>query len=148
MEALIPIAIGGSLLSAGARQTAGSQAQLEGQITAEQMELEARQEEVAAKQREADRKDALARAMASQIASAGARGIAVFEGSPLTILEEDIRQESKATERDLFNTRLAVLSKRAGAGTARQRGLMAKRTADIEAVAGLLGDTTKIAMVA
>ena len=56
-----------------------------------QAKVAAKQEEVAAIGREADRKGRLATAMASQTAAAGASGIAAFEGSPLTILNEDIR---------------------------------------------------------
>ncbi len=64
-------------------------------------EFAAKQENLAAVQREADRKERLARAMASQTASAGSRGVAVFEGSPLSVLQEDVRREEEATERDI-----------------------------------------------
>lgn len=70
------------------------------------------QEELAATQREADRKARLAEALASQNAAAGAKGIAAFEGSPLTILQEDIRREEVATERDVFGSQLRGLSER------------------------------------
>lgn len=71
-------------------------------------EFAAKQENLAAVQREADRKERLANAMASQTASAGSRGVAVFEGSPLSVLQEDIRREEVATERDVFGAKLAA----------------------------------------
>ena len=75
----------------------------------DQGKVEAQQEEIAATQRESDRKERLAEAMASQTASAGARGVFAFEGSPLAVLNEDIRKEEVATDRDSFNARVAGL---------------------------------------
>lgn len=84
-------------------------------IKAEEAETAARAEELGAKQREVDRKQRLSAALASQNAMAGAKGIAAFEGSPLTILEADIAAEEEATERDIFQTRLRTESIRSGA---------------------------------
>lgn len=86
-----------------------------------ELEVAAKQEELAAIQREGDRKARLAEALASQNAAAGARGIAAFEGSPLTILQEDIRKEEKATQRDIFQTQLGVLTKKASAKMIRRQ---------------------------
>ncbi len=84
--------------------------------------IAAEQEELGAKQREADRKERLAIALASQNAAAGAGGIAAFEGSPLTIMKEDIRREQVATERDLFSSQLASMTARSR-GKVKQAGL-------------------------
>jgi hypothetical protein len=100
-----------SLLSAGAQVSAGKAAAKESEITAQTQEL-------AATQREVDRKERLAKAMATANAQAGASGIAAFEGSPLTILQQSVEAEQTATERDQFNTRIAALTTRARGGTA------------------------------
>ena len=112
------IAMGGStLLGAGSQYQAGRAQQA-------QYELSAKSEEVGAIQREADRKDALVRAMASQTASAGARGISAYEGSPLTILQEDIRKEEVATERDLLNTKIKKMSLQQAGKSAKSQGTL------------------------
>ncbi len=112
------MAAAGGLIFAGIT----SLLQFEGQRTASKVaeseaKVDAQQEELGAVQREADRKARLARALASQAASTGARGISAFEGSPLTILEEDIRTEEVATERDIFQSRLGSLTTRARGST-------------------------------
>ena len=111
--AALPILAGTSLLQFAGGVSAGRIAKAESETQAKAIEL-------GAVQREADRKSDLARAMASQIASAGSRGISAFEGSPLAILEADIKAEQEATERDRFSTQLASL-------TERTRGKVAKR---------------------
>ena len=98
----------------------------------------AKAEELAATQREADRKARLASAMASQIATSGARNIAAFEGSPLTILEEDIRREKVATERDRFQSQFAQLTERA-------RGRIQSGATKSRANIGLLQDVSQLA---
>lgn len=108
------------------QRTAADIAEAEGKVAAQQ-------EEVAAVQREADRKSRLATAMASQTASAGARGVAAFEGSPLSVLQEDIRREGVATERDVMQTRLAAM-------TARQRGKVQSSLMKSQAQIGLMSD--------
>jgi len=80
----------------------------------------AEQQEVQVIQREADRKDRLANSLATQNALAGAKGIAAFEGSPLTILEDSIDREKVATERDIFSTQLGTLAARSGAKSRRR----------------------------
>lgn len=82
--------------------------------------LQAQQIELGAKQREADRKERLSLALASQNAAAGAGGIAAFEGSPLTIMNEDIRRAEQETERDQFSSQLEIM-------TAKNRASIAKR---------------------
>lgn len=113
------------------QRTAADIAESEGKVAAQQ-------EEVAAVQREADRKSRLATAMASQTASAGARGVAAFEGSPLSVLQEDIRREGVATERDVMQTRLAAM-------TARQRGKIQSSLIKSQATIGLLQDLDRAA---
>jgi len=114
---------GASLLSVSTQLSAGKTA-------AKEAEASAQIEEVAATAREADRKDALASALATANAQAGASGI-LFEGSPLTVLEESIRSEETATERDRFNTRISAL-------TTRARGQTSKRIGQAGAATSLL----------
>ena len=116
--------LAGTLLSAGAQVSAGKAEVREAEITAKTQEL-------AATQREGDRKERLARAMATANAQAGASGIAAFEGSPLTILQQSIENEQTATERDSFNTRISAL-------TTRARGKSAQSQAQIGAAGSLL----------
>lgn len=113
------------------RKTAGKVAESEAKVAAQQ-------EELGAIQRETDRKSRLATALASQTASAGARGVAAFEGSPLAVLEEDIRREEVATERDIFQTRLAAL-------TTRARGKIARKQLTAQARIGLISDLQEAA---
>lgn len=113
------------------RKTAAKAAEGEAKVAAQQ-------EELGAIQRETDRKSRLATALASQTASAGARGVAAFEGSPLAVLEEDIRREEVATERDIFQTRLAAL-------TTRARGKIARKQLTAQARIGLLSDIQEAA---
>lgn len=122
---------GSSLMQFGATRQAGAQEQYEA-------EQEAKLEETAAIQREADRKQRLSQALASQIASSGARNIVAFEGSPLAVMQEDINREKVATERDVFGAKLGAMTKRA-------RGSSAKRAADYSAFGGLIGDTVRLA---
>ncbi len=112
---------GASLLSAGSQIQAGRTASKEAELSAQTAEL-------GATQREADRKNRLAEALATANAQAGAAGIAAFEGSPLTILQESIKNEETATERDLFNTRISALTTRAKGKTARRMGQVGAAT--------------------
>ena len=123
----------GTLLSAGTQISAG-------RATARESELTAQAGELAATQREADRKERLAKAMATANAQAGAAGIAAFEGSPLTILQESIAAEETATERDLFNTRISAL-------TTRARGQTAQRAGQIGAATSLLQGGSRVAQL-
>lgn len=99
--------------------------------------VQAEQEELAAKQRETDRKERLSIALASQNAQAGVGGIAAFEGSPLTVMKEDIRREKVATERDLFQSNLSSM-------TLRSRGKIAQKQGRTVATIGLLTNVQKI----
>lgn len=101
------------LLSAGTAALQFSQQKGAADLTVLEGNIAAQQEELAATQREADRKERLATAMASQSASAGSRGVLAFEGSPLTVLQEDVRREEQATDRDRFNARLQAMTKKA-----------------------------------
>ena len=111
------------------------------EIQAGEAEVAAKQEELGAVQREADRKSRLASALASQTASAGARGISAFEGSPLSVLEADIQAEKEATERDVFQSQLAALTARAG-------GKIRERQMKTGATLSLIGDISKAAQTA
>lgn len=107
--------IGASLLSF-------TQARSAGKIAQREAEIGAKSEELAAIAREGDRKERLAGALATQTAKAGAGGISAFEGSPLSVLQESIRAEETATERDVFQTRLSALTTRARGKVARKQG--------------------------
>ena len=127
------IAAAGTLLSAGAQMSAGRQAVKEAETSAQIAET-------AATQRERDRKERLAKALATANAQAGASGIMAFEGSPLTILQQSIENEQTATERDIFNTRISNLSTRA-------RGRSAQGQAQIRAATSLISGATKTAQL-
>ena len=131
--ALVVASVAGTLLSAGARIKAG-------RADAHEAELSAQTAEVAATQRESDRKERLAKAMATANAQAGAAGIAAFEGSPLTILQQSIENEQTATERDRFNTRISAL-------TTRARGQSAKTSSQIGATSSLLQGGSRAAQL-
>ena len=97
-----------SLLQYGAARTAGKIAKYESK-------LEARQIKLNALSREADRKENLAKAMASANAASGTKGIAAFEGSPLAILDQMEKTSDRDTQRDEYMSGLA-------AKTAKYRG--------------------------
>ena len=120
----ISLVAGSTLLSAGSQIQAGK-------TSAKEAELSAQTAELGATQREVDRKERLAQALSTANAQAGAAGIAAFEGSPLTILQQSIENEQTATERDMFNTRISAL-------TTRARGQTAKRVGQVGAATSLL----------
>ena len=99
-------------ISAGAAGASFKQSQRQADAMRREAEISAKQEELAATQRESDRKARLVEALASQNAAAGGKNIKAFEGSPLTILQEDIRREERATERDQFGANLSAMSER------------------------------------
>jgi hypothetical protein len=119
-------------LSIGSTLESGKQAKRESKVAA-------KQEEIASVSRERDRKQQLNDALASQIATAGAGGIAAFEGSPLTIIQTDITREERATERDKFNTKLGVI-------TIKTRGKLANEAAQTAALKKGLGLATNIGL--
>jgi len=124
---------GASLLSVGQQVSAGKTAVKESELTAQTQEL-------AATQRESDRKERLARALSTANAQAGAAGIAAFEGSPLTIIQESLRAEETATERDTFNTRIAAL-------TTRARGRTSRRGSQLGALTSLIQGGSAVAQL-
>jgi hypothetical protein len=128
---MLAVSVATSLISAKQKVTAGKIAEGEAKTAA-------KSEELAAIQREGDRKSRLASALATQTARAGAGGISAFEGSPLSVLQESIRVEETATERDTFQTRLGAL-------TTRARGSIASSKAKAEATVGLIGSFGKAA---
>lgn len=109
------------VLSFKQQMDAGSMAREEGKLAAEM-------EDVAAMQRETDRKLALASAIGTARAGAAGAGIAINTGSPLTAMNEMVRQSNVDTERDQFNSRVAAL-------TARYRG--AAQAGQIRGQAGI-----------
>ena len=93
----------------------------QGNAVQREAETAALAEEAAGVTREADRKAKLAQALASQNAAAGAAGIAAFEGSPLSIMQEDVKRAGEATQRDVFQTKLAARTLRARGRIARKQ---------------------------
>ena len=118
--------IAGTAMSLNTAYTQGKLEKSAGRQAAREAEIVAKQEELGAIQREADRKARLSEALATQNANIGASGIAAFEGSPLTVLEESIKAEETATERDLYMTRLSAMSTRA-------KGQMEKQASKLRA---------------
>lgn len=131
--AAVPLLVIGGGLQLGTSIAQFSLQRSSAEIQRGEAEVAAKQEELGAEAREGDRKARLASALATQNVSAGAKGIAAFEGSPLTILEADIQAEEAATQRDVFGAEFAAFTKRAG-GRTRER--LQKQQAAI----GLLGD--------
>lgn len=90
----------------------------------QQGKIQAEMEDVAVMQRESDRKADLLRAISSQRARASGAGI-TMEGSPLSVIQEQIRQERTDTQRDLFNTQIAkqsaIYSSRLKSGALKKR---------------------------
>jgi hypothetical protein len=108
-----------------------SQSVKAGREEAYRLELEGKQDEVATIGRETDRKRELAKVLASQNASAGAGGIMAFEGSPLAIMQEDIKLEGEYTEREEYEAGLRHRIRR-------RAGRNAKDAGYIKAISGLL----------
>ncbi len=92
-----------------------------GRIEDRDAKLAARQIELGAKSRESDRKNELSRALATSIANSGASGVQSFEGSPMSVLSQNIRREGIDTERDAFASELEAM-------TQRYRGTIAKES--------------------
>ena len=113
-----------------------TQAQNAAKIQEGESKVSAAQAKLIATQREADRKSLLAQAIASQNAAAGASNIAAFEGSPLTIMREDIKAEEVATEREEFSAKLGRMTELA-------RGGIAAKQMQTGATIGLLSDLAK-----
>lgn len=89
-----------SLMQIGGALTAGK-------IAKTQSKLERKQLQLQLQAREADRKEALAKAMAAANAASGTKGIAAFEGSPLAVLEQMEKSSEKESQRDKYMTELA-----------------------------------------
>jgi hypothetical protein len=102
----------------------GAQSMSAGKLSQMEAETQAKQEEIAVISRESDRKSRLADALASQVASAGARGIQAFEGSPLTIMNEDVKREKTATGRDRLMSEIARISLKSSGAQSRFMGNM------------------------
>jgi hypothetical protein len=102
-----------------------------GQEEAYALELEGKQDEVSVIQLEADRKRDLARVLASQNAEAGAGNIAFFEGSPLAIMQEDIKTEQEYTDREKYEYGLRKRVRR-------RRARNVKDASYVKMVSGLL----------
>jgi len=131
MGAAGPLMLAGTAMSLSTAVTQGKLERAAGRGAAREAEIVAKQEELGAIQREADRKERLVEALATQTANVGASGISMFEGSPMTVLQESLKAEATATERDTFMTRLSAMSTRA-------KGRMAKSAADIRSDISLM----------
>lgn len=82
---------------------AASDVEKEGRMAAEM-------EGVASMQRETDRKLELMKAISSQRARAGASGIDVGIGSPISVISNQLQEAERDTDRDKFNTKIAQQS--------------------------------------
>jgi hypothetical protein len=102
---------GAAAATVGAGVIAADQARAAGRIAEAQAEIDAAAEGDAGREREIQRKKLLMRAISSQIAQAGAAGIAFEEGSPAQLAQLDIDEAGRDTEIDTANV------------SARQRGL-------------------------
>ena len=89
-----------SILQLSGARSAGKMAMRESKLEGKRLNLQSLS-------READRKEALAKAMATANAASGTRGIAAFEGSPLAVLNRLESDVDKDQERDDFMTGLA-----------------------------------------
>lgn len=114
-----------------------------GKIAKQEADIQASQEELGAIQREGDRKSRLADALATQSVTASAGGIAAFEGSPLAILQEDIKREKVGTERDIFQARLKAITLRTRGKVAKRAGLLAGIATAAESIAGAGGAASR-----
>ena len=81
--------------------------------------------------READRKTELAKRLATANAMSGTKGIAAFEGSPLTVLKQMERDVEDVSQQDKFMTELAKT-------TAKYRGKQQKAGYQSQAAQSLL----------
>ncbi|MCP4273001.1 MAG: hypothetical protein GY781_13750 [Gammaproteobacteria bacterium] len=84
-----------------------SSARSAGKLALKESKIEGRKLNLQNLSREVDRKEALAKAMATANAQSGIKGIAAFEGSPLSVLENLERDVEQDMERDDFMTDLA-----------------------------------------
>ena len=126
------VIVGGVATSTALGVNAAIQQRRAGKISEKQSELNAAAEGDAARQREVERKQNLLRAISSQEAEAGARGIAFGEGSPARIAELDI---------DKANTDLAVdrASSLQRQRSLRSQGRAARISGNAQFAAGLAG---------
>lgn len=100
-------------------ETAGfMQARNQAKVAEMEGNLNAMQESARFTAEEADRKTALADAIASQRASAAGRGVSAFEGSPLAVIGETVRRSNVESERARFSS---LADRAAGIYRARSR---------------------------
>jgi len=133
------MAMAALIISAGASLASAASKEAQADIEEGQAEVAAKQEELRLVQREADRKDRLASSLAAQNAMAGAKGIAAFEGSPLTILQDSLQREQTASERDRFSTELDVLARRTGARTKAKMAKISARLGLLQKGSSMMG---------
>lgn len=126
---MIPLILAGAgLMGAATSYRMGS---IAGEMGKQEAKTAAKGLELELTQREADRKEMLAKQLATVIASSGASGISAFEGSPLSVLRSTVRESDISAERDRFNTDLQKMTMRA-------RARMAKQTGRVAGLAGLM----------
>ena len=104
-----------------------------------QANIDANAEGDAARQREIERKKGLARAFSSQLAQAGATGIAFSEGSPAKIAQLDIAEAVSDTRIDNASSKQRQSSLRSQGRAARFIGDNRSTVALIDAAAGFGG---------
>ncbi len=129
--ALLLAQAGTSLFSAKLASDAAKQ-------EARALEFQAENESINARIRNNERTERLLDAIAANNAAAGARGVSAFSGSPLTILEQNIKKTNRRSIADFENAKLNELS-------LRSRSFATRRSAQIKAFGSLLGTGADIA---
>lgn len=143
------LAIGGGSMAAGATVlataalstyagvTAAKEQRRAGKFAEAQAGIDAKAEGDAARQREIERKRGLMRALSSQVASAGARGVGL-EGSLAQIAQLDIARSREDIDIDTANTK-------ARQAALRQQGRAARAAGNTQARLTLLDTAIKVA---
>ena len=129
--ALLAVQAGGSLLSSGLQQSAG-------RAEARELEFQADNESINAVIRNNARLENLLNVMAANNVISGASGVAAFSGSPLTVLQENIKTASKRAVTDFGVARMNELS-------LRQSAFARRRASQLAAFGSLLGTGLNIA---
>jgi len=128
---LLAFQIGGSLFGGALEASAG-------RAEARALEFAADNESINAIIRNNERLDRLIDVMAANNVTSGASGVQAFSGSPLTVLQENIKTASKRGISDFNNARLSELSLRSTAFARR-------RSSQLSVFASLLGTSANIA---
>ena len=92
---------------------------LAGKTQSGELKTQARQIELGVTQREADRKERLAKALATMTARGGASGVTI-DGSVAGVMGQEIAESERATERDAYMSKMQAMTTRARARNVRK----------------------------